>query len=400
MNIFFKYIIGSVTYCVKTGQCAKKAGELMSCFPDEVFDVKIINEHVFVFSCTAFSEKKVIHSGLFDNFEIEKTKSIGLIYYFLKHKKRAGLLVGAVIFILIAYLQSFIVWEIRVSGNNIVEDAEIIKKLSDIGFSVGKKIEPQKLGELENSFLIADRRISWISINMSGTVAFVEVKERSVKEDLSETPSMTGIVALKDCIIELSEVTSGTSLVTAGQTVQKGEMIISPVAQGKDGNEYLVGAFGSVLAKTYEEFFVKVYYHSIVPSFTGKAYRDNTFSFLGKNFTVKPIITDGLNKFILKNRYEKVRLFKGAGLPMTKTEKEKIEYILTEEIITPEAARNKAYAKMYSKIASELPDAEILSTTFSEVEEDDSFLLRCKVECIRDVAVFASDNESKRHNYD
>ncbi len=391
MNLFFKYIPGSVTYKAVTDRSSKKAAQLMASFPDSVFDLHITDENSFVFSCVAFADKRVLSCDIISECEVSKLASRGLVYFILKQKKRAGLLLGIAMFILILSFQDTVVWDIQVSGNNTVKEEEIIGLLDEKGFSVGKRINREKLTEIENKCILSDERLSWISINMSGTVAFVEVKERSIKSDLSETPSMTGIVASKDCVIELCEVTSGTSLVSSGQTVQKGDILISPVALGKDGNEYLVGAYGSIFAKTIEDFCVVVNYSSTACSFTGETTSATDYKFLGKQITVKPAFAKNINRFIAFRSKEKIQLWKGVTLPVTRSTKEKYEYILSEEIITPQMARNKAYSKMYSKISGELPDAEILSSNFTETENDDSFILRCRVECIRDVAVFGNE---------
>lgn len=389
MNLLFKYVPGSITYKVSVANSSKKASQLMASFPDSVFDFRIPDENSFVFSCLVFSNRKLFKSGILSDCEVSKLCENGAVGFFAKHKKRFGLLLGIVIFSFVLFFQSTLVWDIQVSGNNSIRDDEIIALLDSAGFSVGKKADRNSLSEIEDRCILSDNRISWMSINMSGTVAFVEIMERTVKSDLSETPSMTGIVALKDCVIELCKATSGTSLVSPGQTVQRGEMLISPIVQGKDGNEYLVGAYGSILARTIEEFYVSVNYYSTVCSFTGDKAAVYEYSFLGKSLKVKPAFVKNINRFIASESKEKIKIFNEITLPMIKNTKKRYEYILSEEIITPEEARKKAYRKMYSKISDVLSDAEILTTEFSELENDDCFVLKCRVECIRDVALSA-----------
>lgn len=387
MNLLFKYVPGSFTYKVNAVNSSKKASQLMACFPDSVFDLHIKNENSFVFSCLAFSNKKLFKSGVLSDCEVSKLYENGAVKFVSKHKKRSGLLLGITIFAFVLFFQRTLVWDIQVSGNNNISDDEIVTLLESAGFSVGKKADRNSLSEIENRCILADNRISWMSINMSGTVAFVEIKERSIKSDLSETPSMTGITASKDCIIELCEATSGTSLVIPGQTVQRGEMLISPIAQGKDGNEYLVGAYGSILARTVEDFCVSVNYYSTVCSFTGEKTAVSEYSFLGKKLKVKPAFAKNINRFIAAESKERLSVFKEVTIPVIKSTKERYGYILSEEIITPEAARKKAYRKMYSKISDALSEAEILNAEFSELENVDCFVLKCRVECIRDVAL-------------
>lgn len=387
MNAFFKYITGSSTLRVNTPFPARKIGELMSAFPDCIYDAVVVDNYSFEFTCPAYAKRRILKSEIINKEDIVQCTDCGLPHLLFKYKKRYGLIVGIVAIALVLYLQGFVVWEVRISGNNNVSDDEIKETLSLVGFSEGSFILPSQLSELQNKFILKNSKISWISINMSGTVAFVEVKERDIKEDLSENPSMSGIIASKDCIIELSEVTCGTSLVRSGDTVQKGQMIISPLAIGKDGNEYIVGAYGKVLARTSEDFSVTVPYYSQSASFTGRKKAAYTFSFLGKSFSLSMPSLKKFDKYVCTEKSEKIKLFEGAVLPIEVTTKEKLEYYLCEEIITPDDARKKAYSKVYSKISSELPEAEILSVSFAEVEENDCFVLQCRVECIRDVAM-------------
>lgn len=386
MNWLIKSLAGSKMYKVSVSNPSVVSARLMSQYPETVFDVKVLNESEFTFWCLAPFSKGI--RGYLSEFECDLSEKASRgLFYFLKRKiKKPGLVAGLLLASLTVIYQNFAVWDITISGNRRIGDNEIISTLEKAGIKIGKNYDRHNLSAVCNRFILLDDRFSWISVNMSGNVAFVEVKERSKKNNDSEAPSESGFIASCDCIIERPEVIRGTSLVKHGDIVEKGHMLISPVSLGNDGNEYITGAQGKVFAKTYEQFTVMIPYEATSAELTGETEAGYTLSFLGLQMNFENPFGKQRGNYLCIKKSQRVKLSEEAVLPIKRNITEKRAYREKQLRYSKEEAEDIAYQTMYQKISRDLYDGEILSTEFNAYENEESFILCCTVECIRNVA--------------
>ncbi len=160
--------------------------------------------------------------------------------------------------ILLNYFLTLLVWDVRVSGNERLGEEKITDALSDCGFGVGSFWWGFDGGEYE--MLLCERvpELAWVQINRRGTVAYVEVIERSsleVEPDVIYTAS--NIVATHDCVIEEITVYEGRALVKPGDVVKKGDMLISGIVED-EGGVRITRASGSVRGHIAEKYTVNV----------------------------------------------------------------------------------------------------------------------------------------------
>ena len=134
---------------------------------------------------------------------------------------RGGLVVGLVLGIFLLAAAQNVVWDIRIEGNETVSDRDVEQSLAACGFSVGTSLRGFEADKTENAVLMQDDRLAWISINRRGTVAYVEVREKSLRPP-AEPESPCDIVASIDGVIQRVELEEGNIRVTAGQAVEKG----------------------------------------------------------------------------------------------------------------------------------------------------------------------------------
>ncbi|MBR3996474.1 MAG: sporulation protein YqfD [Clostridia bacterium] len=386
MRWLFKFVLGSKRYVVHCSNPSVKAGQLMSEFPETVYDVKVTGDFEIEFSCLALLSKRVVSYLESTECEITEKLRYGLPFRLKKTIKKPGLILGLVIALLTVYYQSGTVWDITITGNEKIGIEEIESTLSEVGFSIGRPYKTKKLASICNRFILLDNRFSRIAINMSGNAAFIEVTERAEKKNIENIPSKSGIIASKDCVIERPEVYSGTALVKKGDTIEKGTVIISPVELGGDGKEYISGALGKVYARTIEDFMVIVSYEDCVTEFDSEISLKNIFSFLGMKFKINSFKDEKSENYVCLNELKRVRINENTVLPIKVRTTRKIGYSNKYIKISPEKTSEKAYKAMYEKISRELYDSDILSTTFLSEQTEKEFILRCRVECIRDVA--------------
>lgn len=181
------------------------------------------------------------------------SEPIGFPNVFAKAKSHIFEIVAFILAVLINFLLSDILFDIRVSGNENVTEVEIEEALSDAGLYIGASFSRLDTSLVENETSVRLPSIGWININRRGTVAYVEIVERAVvpivpEEDL--TPS--NIVAERDCVIEDIDVIAGVACVKPGDVVRRGDVLISGVVENEFGSRF-VRAEGNITAYATEK---------------------------------------------------------------------------------------------------------------------------------------------------
>ena len=136
----------------------------------------------------------------------EKATAHGFFAVLRRYRLRAGMFLGLLIFISSLTLSSFFVWDINVSGNVNITTEEIYERLSAYGFREGAFIPSLDTGDIANRILLEAGNISFMKINMRGTVASVEIRERREGEEEEAIASPSNLVAKYPGQIERFEV--------------------------------------------------------------------------------------------------------------------------------------------------------------------------------------------------
>lgn len=382
-QIFYNFL-GYSKFEIESFNATYLSGKLLETFNGGIFNVTIYDGKRLSFCCYTFLERKIVSSNLLKDTIIINFNRFGVPEEVKKHKHRLGIIIGIIFFIFVLHIQRLFVWDIVISGNNEISDSEIIETLENAGFSKGTFIQPSKIPNVCNKCIIHNKNITWISINMSGTVAFVEVSERTHKSEESGV-SMSGLVSGSEGVIELVNVTSGSSLVEIGDTVTKGQMLISPVAAGKDENEYIVGAKGEIIAKTYENFAVVINYSRSIKDDIDSNIHRYLLDFLGKKTIFRFFDFDRKNYYFIDKSNGRLKLPGNITLPISFKKSIRNDYDISKLTLTQHEAKNEAYSTIYEIISSELTDSEILSTHFEEEITDQCYILRCEVVCLKNI---------------
>lgn len=174
----------------------------------------------------------------------------GLFGALLGLRRHIPSLVAFVFGVVMAFLLSGLVWDVRVDGEEKLSDTEIEDMLGQVGFGVGsvwREVDTVKVeGELRSKY----PDIAWVQINRSGTVAYVTVKEREgMSAENTPVPTLSNIVADRDGVVEEITVKSGRAEVKPGDVVKAGDILISGIVENESGG-YLVRAEGTVIART------------------------------------------------------------------------------------------------------------------------------------------------------
>lgn len=163
------------------------------------------------------------------------------------------ILIFALLLLLIlgAFLPSRVLF-VRVDGNENVPSRQILAAAEDCGVGFGASRRYVRSEKVKNALLQSIPELQWAGVNTSGCVATVSVRERNSREE-GEVSTAQHIVADRDGFILSADVTRGTALIHTGQTVRKGETLVSGYS---DCGICIraTGADGEIFAQTRRDF--------------------------------------------------------------------------------------------------------------------------------------------------
>ena len=189
--------------------------------------------------------------------------------YRFRHRKM--LVIGMLIFLIILYILSSFIWVVEVKGLTKMDKEIIYEFLEQKGISPGVYKGSLNLWDIENQLLIELPELSWASIELKGTKAIVRVVEGVKPPKLIDTSTPCNIVASKDAIIEQPIVMEGELMVEVGDTVRKGQLLVSGIIEHQDTQMVrYVHAKANIWARTWYEGVGQADFQSISKKRTGK----------------------------------------------------------------------------------------------------------------------------------
>lgn len=173
----------------------------------------------------------------------------GIPPFLSKFAGRWALIFGiAAVLSAVLFLNSYI-WEIHVEGNSRTTEAEILDALRLEGVGIGAKGTTVSTREIKDDVILRLPDLCWMAVNVSGSRATVLVRETLEAPVEIDMRIPVDIVAARDGIITSVRGYNGTNIVTLGQAVRTGDILIA--GQVKRGDEIrFVRALGEVTAVT------------------------------------------------------------------------------------------------------------------------------------------------------
>ncbi len=313
----------------------------------------------------------------------------GLPYYFGRLLSRPGMIAGIAAGLLILILGNSVLWDVRVAENEAVETAEVKALLAEYGIKPGAWLSRIDVGDIQTRIEHDSDEIAWISINVIGTVAYVEVipEVNATPEDVGEGDG-ANLVAARDGVIVGYELIAGEPTVEIGRTVRKGELIASGLYDSERFGFRATHSKGSVFARTEYLFEAEIPYEYTVREAQSSEISEISIIFF--SFRQKFFKKGGFSGTKYDKIYSDIYIYSSGdatipiGLSVTRVP------IFAERAAkrTPAEAVDIAYFEINRKILASIPEAEILSKSFSGGENSDgtAYRLECRVECIDDIA--------------
>lgn len=316
-------------------------------------------------------------------------KKKGLPFILNRYKNRKAFVIGLGIFIVIFFVISSFIWDISVTGNSKVSTEVIMEKLSENGIKLGALKYNVNLDESVDNLMLELDDLARISISLRGTKILVTVNERVSPPNLINRNVPCDLIAAKDGIIYSIVAKEGLEMVKVGDTVTKGQMLITGTVENVNNPKALplmVHSMGIVKARTWYEASSKVEQKIVESKRTGlqkDMYSIVLFTKIFKLFHSKVPYTNSEHIEIKK----KFSIGENLVLPFGVIVDQYYEYELQQKEIDIATAQKNATDKAFASALEQIPkNAEIVKKDISFVQDDNGNSTAVAiVECIEDI---------------
>ena len=236
--------------------------------------------------CSLFSAQRLKRLCEKNSIPLKSVSSHGLPALLYKYRHRYGILLGIIIGIALIYLSGIFLWDIRIDGESRLTEKEVIEELNACGLYVGMPTAEIDADVIQNRVMIYSDDISWISINLSGTVAHVEIREAQPLPQKEESFKAANLVATDDGEITGFEEVKGEISVKIGDLVRAGDLLVSGIRDSSTlGFTYLC-ADGKVFAKVRSDYEVQIPLEYNKKIYCEKTYCEKYIVFFNKEIKI------------------------------------------------------------------------------------------------------------------
>ena len=309
----------------------------------------------------------------------------GAPYFLLRFRRRYVLLAGLGLCAAAMVYGSFFIWDFQVEGNETVPDEEILRALEQNGVGIGTfsfSLDPEGL---RNQVLLEIPELSWLTVNVSGCRATVQVRERVKKPEMVDERTPTNVVARRAGLVLTIQSTEGVNMVLPGTSVEEGQLLISGVEDTETVGARVLTGMGKVEARTWYTLSTVMPLTVAEKQYTGEEKQGYSLVF-GTNrvkfFLNSSIGTGNYDKITERTQWS---LF-GLPLPVTFV-KETFRFYETvpAEVSAAQAeSRGEAILTDYLHTLVD-PYGTVSSTLCTSRREGDGLLVTLTAECVEEI---------------
>lgn len=280
------------------------------------------------------------------------TRKHGAPFLIHKYRHRVGILAGMLVFaILMAVLTSFI-WTVEVEGNETLDSHTVLSYYEGQGLKKGVWRHKLDLSYLENKGMSDLPELSWVSINLYGSKAVIELRERVDAPERVPKEKPCNIKARTDGLILKINVFDGYSVVHEGDSVVRDDLLVSAVSVSEaTGMAFYKHAQASVLAETEHVLTEEIAAKEEVRNYTGEIKKRSYLLFFGIKIPLgltKP--PEGLYEL---DEADHDWVVGGTTLPISYHKREYKAYTAEMRELSEEEMKAKAVAMMEQRLKTD-----------------------------------------------
>ena len=305
-----------------------------------------------------------------------------------QYRRRYVLLAAAGLLMLTMALGSTHIWAFQVTGNDTVPTETILRTLEKHGVALGARSRIDQEA-LRNQVLLELPDVVWLTVNMRGCTAHVQVVERQRPPHLYADGEIANVVAARDGLVTRIQALDGQAQVMAGSTVTAGQVLISGVVDSDQRGYRLLRGMGQVWARTWYELSVSVPLTvQEKGQETGAVTRmavdigRNRIKIYGKGSMTDP----DCDKITV---YRTARLPFGLTLPVTLVTERTVRHAVneTERPVAAACAEGEAQLMTQLQAALEQTGGQLLHHRFDAVRQGTRLVVTLHAECEEQIGV-------------
>ncbi len=331
---------------------------------------------LFVLCISVSDYKKIrkIRSDISLKYRTKIIQKYGLKFRLINSKIRAGICVGILLILMLNLFFSNFIWQIEVTGIEQISQDEVINVCKEFGLVEGLFKKNIDTYDLSHKIALKLDKIAWLSLNIEGSKLTVNISEN--KDSAKEDSVPTSIIAIRDGTIHSIVEKRGTQNVEIGQTVRKGEVLISCVESVGNYVRY-VSASGDVIADTHHTFYIEVdkKYKYKIKNYIFESKK--AFEFFGLRI---PLYLTGTDEFDESFTEEKQLKMFNKELPIAM----KIRYFVFSDVIEKEISKDYAVNIALSEFVQELKNNKIISVFEKKIdvkEDKNKYYVTINAQC-------------------
>lgn len=268
---------------------------------------------------------------------VHVVKRTGLPFWLVRFGRRKFFAAGIVLFFIIIYLLSSLVWSVQIAGN---------KRMTDEQIEQAAKAEG--VFPMQWSFRLADTDVlakrlagrlpdaAWVGVEKKGTRVIIQVVETTLEQE-KELNTPRHLVASADAVVTQILAEKGRAVVSKNARVKKGQILISGTIGGGNYTQTVV-AQGKVRGLVWYEYDIASPLTQQTKVYTGEK-ETKWYAVIGSRL----LQVSGFGQSAFENS-EKIRTEERAGwrqwtLPIGRMKETVMETVMEERQLTQEEAR-------------------------------------------------------------
>jgi similar to stage IV sporulation protein len=325
---------------------------------------------------------------------------LGVPFFLWRMRKRYFLLLGLVCCFLAIRVMGLFVWDIDVYGSETVPKARILETLRGLGVAPGAFSFGVKSEALANDMLLQIPELSWFAVNVRGSHADVLVRERVPKPRIVDETRPTMVYAAKSGVITKMSVLEGAPAAAAGDTVEKGDVLVSGVMVSRTGGRRLVHAMAEVTARTWYELSARTTLETAVKRYTGEVKERRALIIAGRRINLY------FKGGILQSNYDKITLEKnvrlpgGVELPFAVVTERYEAYAPVKTFLGRDAAAELLKEGLMRRLNAELDGGEIASAAFEVTADGGAVTVTLRAECLEPIGAERDFTDAETREYE
>lgn len=301
-------------------------------------------------------------------------------------EKRCMLLVSAVLWMGLLFVANLFVWRIDVTGNESVPTGKVIRAVTEAGAGIGSFWPGFDGEQLKTDLLLKLPEVQWVGVNYHSGAIEVVVRERRKTPEVLDLDEPFHIVAERAGVITDISAKLGQSQVSVGDTVEKGQVLISGKAKSTIGTTRTLHALGTAEARTWYAVTARQPGIEIVKRYTGKKSLKLSLIFGSKRLNFYPgssILGDTCDKIIMDYHLCVDGVF---ALPIRVVVQQCEYWTARERELSTQVQESTAQQALMKTLKQRLGETgSVVTADFAAVSGTDGMTVTVMAECLEEI---------------